>query len=108
MNLPPTQPPRRGQSPEATEHYIIACRSSALVLNREGCLQEALELWDLADQAEQDLTPDPEQDLTPNPDRDLAPDVLGRAGHGIPALLKAELARTLDNRAQEVSTWPAR
>jgi hypothetical protein len=100
MNLPPTQPPRRGQSPEATEHYIIACRSSALVLNRQGCPQEARELWDLADQAK--------RDLTPNPDRDLAPDVLGRAGHGIPALLKAELARTLDNRAQEVPTWPAR
>ncbi len=100
MNLPPTQPPRRGQSPEATEHYIIACRSSALVLNRQGCPQEARELWDLADQAE--------QDLTPNPDRDLAPDVLGRAEHGIPASLKAELARPLESRAREVSTWPAR
>ena len=100
MNLPPTQPPRRGQSPEATEHYIIACRSSALVLNREGCLQEARDLWDLADQAE--------HGLTPSPDRDLAPDVLGRAEHGIPASLKEELARPLESRAPEVSKWPAR
>ena len=100
MNLPPTQPPRRGQSPEATEHYIIACRSSALVLSREGCQQEARELWDLADQAE--------QDLAPSQDGALDPDVLGRAGHGIPASLKAELARPLESRAREVSTWPAR
>ena len=100
MNLPPTQPPRRGQTPEATEHYIIACRSSALVLNREGCTLEARELWDLADQAE--------QDLTPSHDGALDPDVLGRVGHGIPALLKAESAGTLASRVQEVPRWPAR
>jgi len=55
MNPPPNQPPRRGQTAGAIEHYIVACRSSALVLNAQGCPQEARELRDIANRAEQAL-----------------------------------------------------
>ena len=45
-------PPSRGDSPCQTEHWIVACRASAAVLEREGRPEAARRLRDAADAAD--------------------------------------------------------
>ena len=99
---------------DATVHFIVACRSSALVLNREGRPVAARELWDLADQVEQAMQADQagqagqaKEYRSSRTDSALDRSVLGQGGPGRDALVEAEPARRLDIRRPEVAAWPA-
>ena len=117
------RPPRLGAAPaatapdDATVHFIVACRFSALVLNREGRPVAARELLDLADQAEQAMQADQagqagqagqgKEYRSSRTDSALDRSVLGQGGPGRDALVEAEPARRLDIRGPEVAAWPA-
>jgi len=99
---------------DATVHFIVACRSSALVLNREGRPVAARELWDLADQVEQAMQADQagqagqaKEYRSSRTDSALDRSVLGQCGPGRDALVEAEPARRLDILRPEVAAWPA-